>query len=106
MRGSQRFTFQDHDFDNPLALPHFVRFTGGSGGRPSRVQYPLAFIKESAASIAVIFEAHGLHQPQHACWWGSPLNWVLMCAGAGGLAVGWFYPVTPSRHSPSGAPAS
>ena len=93
VRGSSRFAFDEADFDNPLNRPHLLRFTGGSGGRPSRVRYSLQFFEEWAASIAVTFEAHGVQQPVLACWWPVPIHRILGFSKLGHPVDRWFYPV-------------
>jgi hypothetical protein len=95
VRGSQQRAFDPSDFDSPLVRPHFARFTGGSGGRPSRVPVTLALVAEQAVSTGVVLEAHGIERAQHACWWPVPINWLLLCAKLGQPTVGWYYPVHP-----------
>jgi hypothetical protein len=95
VRGSARRTFSPSEFDNPLVRPHFARFTGGTGGRPSRVPVTLELVGEQAVSTGLVLEAHDVRRPRHACWWPVPLNWLLLCAKLGQPTVGWFYPVHP-----------
>ena len=95
VRGSQRFRFNRQDFDNPLIRPHGVRYTGGSGGRPSRVGYTLAFLDEWAIEIGALFESHGLRRPRQAFWWPIPLIWMMVAARLGHRPIAWFYPVHP-----------
>lgn len=95
VRGSLRFAFREASFDNPLARPHIVLHTSGSGGRPGRVGYSLRVIDEWATSMAAVFEAHGTSSPRHVCWWPVPFNWFLMTARLGHPAQAWMYPVHP-----------
>jgi hypothetical protein len=95
VRGSQRFHFDETDFDNPLVRPHLVIRTSGSGGRPGRNGYPLEFFREWSAGVGALFGAHGLHDPRHAYWWPVPIHWMLISARLGQPSDGWFYPVHP-----------
>lgn len=95
VRGSLRFTVREDDFNNPLVRPHLVRFTGGSGGRPTRVPYSLAFIEEWGCSLAVALEAHGIREAGFVSWWGVPFTHLVMFPRIGRTSVGWFYPVHP-----------
>jgi hypothetical protein len=99
VRGSQRLGFAQREFDNPLIAPHYEVQTGGSGGQPSRVRRSLAFLDETAASTALLLDAHGLRNPSHAVWMPSPINWLLVCAKLGQAIVGSFFPL---RRFPGG----
>jgi hypothetical protein len=95
VRGSGRFTFQPSDFDNPLVRPHLFMYTGGSGGRPTRVPYSLAFIEEWASSGVIVLEAHGVSEPRQVVWWPVPMAQILASARLGNPTLRWFYPVHP-----------
>jgi hypothetical protein len=95
VRGSTRFNFHQDDFDNPLVRPHTVRYTGGSGGQPSRVRYSLAYIDELADSGAITIAAHGMHDPANLFRWPVPFHWMIGAARLGQPAEAWFYPVHP-----------
>jgi hypothetical protein len=95
VRGSQRFTFSQREFDNPLIAPHYEVQTGGTGGQPSRVRRSLEFLDETAASTALFLDAHGLRNPSHAVWMPSPINWLLVCAKLRQPVAGWFFPLHP-----------
>jgi hypothetical protein len=95
VRGSSQFSFRQRDFDNPLTTPHYVRFTSGSGGHPSRVGYSLGYLDERAISLAMMLEAHGVERARHAFWLPVPIDTLLVCARLGEPAAGWFYPVHP-----------
>ncbi len=95
VRGSRRFRFERQEFDNPLIRPHGVRYTGGSGGRPSRVGYTLPFLDEWAIEIGALLESHGLRRPRQAYWWPIPLIWMIVAARLGHRPIAWFYPVHP-----------
>lgn len=60
VRGSQRFCFQEGDFDNPLVRPHLFGRTSGSRGRPTRLKLDLELIAQLAPHWAVWFAAHGV----------------------------------------------
>jgi hypothetical protein len=95
VRGSRRFLFRPEQFDNPTVRPHLLQYTSGSGGRSSPVRYALPFLEERAASLGVVFEAHGIRRPQLVCWWPVPLAWLVAAVKLGHPAIGWFYPVSP-----------
>jgi len=95
VRGSARFRFHDADFASPISHPHFIRFTGGTGGRPSRVGTSLAFIEEWGTSVIVTLAAHGVHEPAGAHWWPISIPHNLLFARMGLPTLGWFYPVHP-----------
>jgi hypothetical protein len=95
IRGSRRFQFRASDFDNPHFPPHLIRYTAGSGGRPGRIGYPLAFVQERAAVFAVIEAAHGIQNPVHAFWQPAPLVQFVICAMIGQRVISWFYPAHP-----------
>lgn len=95
VRGSARFSFRPTDFDNPVVRPHVTIYSGGSGGRPTRTRYSLAYFGERATSIAVVLEAHGVRRPRQSFWWPVPVAWILASAMLDHPAVGWFYPVYP-----------
>jgi hypothetical protein len=95
IRGSRRFRFDPDRFDNPLVAPHLTAYTGGTRGQPTRVRRSLAFVAEVAASHALVFDAHGLGDAQHAFWLAGPLTWILARAKIGRPVVGWFHPLHP-----------
>jgi hypothetical protein len=95
VRGSTTFEFRPADFDNPLDRPHIVRFTGGSGGPPSRVAYSLPLVEEWAHTTALTLEAHGVRRPRHAFWSPGPLHWLFSSAKLEQPVIAWFYPLHP-----------
>jgi hypothetical protein len=95
VRGSQRLTFSQREFDNPLIAPHYEVQTGGTGGQASRVRRSLEFLDETAASTALFLDAHGLRNPSYAVWMPSPINWLLVCAKLRQPVAGWFFPLHP-----------
>jgi hypothetical protein len=95
VRGSTTFDFHQSDFDNPLDRPHIVRFTGGSGGAPSRVAYSLALVEEWAQTTSITLEAHGVVRPRHAFWSPGPLHWLFSSAKLDQPVIAWFYPLHP-----------
>ena len=95
VRGSLRVTFEPRDFDNPFIKPHLILYTGGSGRRPSRVRYSLAFLEEWAVSISLTIQAHGVDAPHQVFWWPVPLAHTIMAGLLGHPIAGWFYPLHP-----------
>ncbi len=95
VRGSARFDFAQADFDNPLAPPHFAVYTGGSGGRPSRIRRSLAFVEDVAVSTALGFDAHGLRQACVVLWLTAPIQWMLTFPKLRWPIAGWFYLLHP-----------
>jgi hypothetical protein len=95
VRGSTTFDFQQGDFDNPRDRPHIVRFTGGSGGPPSRVAYSLPLVEEWAHTTALTLAAHDVVGPRHAFWSPGPLHWLFSSAKLGQPVIAWFYPLHP-----------
>jgi len=95
VRGSLRFACRESDLDNPTVRPHLILSTGGSTGRPGRVRFSLAAIDEWAASIALVYEAHGVFGVPEAYWWPVAIQWMLTSARVGQPVAGWFYPVHP-----------
>jgi hypothetical protein len=95
VRGSSTFSFRPTDFDNPLLRPQFIQYTSGSTGPASAVRIGLPFVEERAASLAVVFEAHGIERPQFLCWWPVAVIWITLAGKLGYPALGWFYPVHP-----------
>lgn len=92
VRGSARFAFSDRDFDNPLYPPHLFSYTGGSGGRPSRVTRSLANIAEGASIFGVALEAHGIRRPRNLYLVGGSVTWQLIHLKLGVTADAWFVP--------------
>jgi hypothetical protein len=95
VRGSQRFTFRDTDFDNPAAAAHLVLHSGGTRGPATAVRTSLDFITERAVSAALAFRAHGLQDHDHVLWLTSGITATLMYARLGRAPLVWFYPVAP-----------
>jgi hypothetical protein len=103
VRGSQRIEFQQGDFDNPSVRPHVLLYTGGSGGRPTRVGYSLEFLAEWAVSVAVALEAFEVRRPSLAFWWPVPTAQTILCGMLGYPIRGWWYPVHPLPALAAGA---
>jgi hypothetical protein len=95
VRGSQRFTFAEHDFDNPLAPRHYEVLTSGTRGRPGRVPRSLACAEEMAVATGLAFHANGLLPARHAVWLGGPTDRLLMYAKLGQPIDFWFYLLGP-----------
>ena len=60
IRGSARFEFHWNDFDNPFVQPELESSTGGSSGRPVRVQLDLEDLAWAAPAWTAMIAAHGL----------------------------------------------
>ena len=103
VRGSQRIEFQQEDFDNPRVRPHVLLYTGGSGGRPTRVGYSLEFLAEWAVSVAVMLAAFDVRRPSLAFWWPVPTAQTILCGMLGYPIRGWWYPVQPLPAVAAGA---
>jgi hypothetical protein len=103
VRGSQRIEFRQQDFDNPLVRPHVLLYTGGSGGRPTRVGYSLEFLAEWAVSVAVMLETFDVRRPGLAFWWPVPTAQTILCGMLGYPVLGWRYPVRPLPALAAGA---
>lgn len=95
VRGSQRFTFRDGEFDNPLIAPHFEVRSGGTRGPATAVRTHLDFITELAAGTALAFRVHGLEAHDHAIWLVSGITPMLIYARLGRPPLAWLYSVDP-----------
>lgn len=95
VRGSQRFSFRDRDFDNPLASPHFMAYTGGTTGTPTRVGRSLQSVAEQAMSIGIGLDAHHLHHPVHVIWLTWSINKLLNYTKLGHRTEAWLHPLSP-----------
>lgn len=93
VRGSQKFSFRDTDFDNPLVTPHFHSSSGGTRGRPTRILIDLDHIAQSAPHWALWFAAHNW-LPRPLIFWtpshSGVANRHLLCAKFGKRYVKWF----------------
>ncbi len=99
VRGSQRFTFAESDFDNPHVSSHIETRTGGTRGPGTQLKMDLAFIADRAVATALAYEAHGLNDYDRALWQISGLRPILQYTKAGRAPVAWFYPVKPLPFS-------
>ena len=95
VRGSQRLRFGQADVDNPRVRPHLILQTGGTGGRPSRVRYSLAYFEDWAASFGIALQAHHAEPADHVYWWPVPFHGMLASARLGHPPIAWFYPLHP-----------
>lgn len=95
VRGGARFRFREVDFDNPDRRSPFATRSGGSRGRPSRVQTTLPFLTDLARATALALDAHGMAAADHAVWLGSAfgLAVVLHYARLGRVPRAWFHPL-------------
>lgn len=95
-RGSQTFTFAAADFDNPLIRPHFITQSGGTSGRPTRINIHLDHIAQTTPQWVVWFATLGLLDSPLVFWipsYFSINNQQLRCAKFGKKYVKWFLPV-------------
>jgi hypothetical protein len=95
VRGSRRFRFAEHDFDNPRAVAHYEVLSGGTRGRRGRVPRSLSFIVETGYCVAPAFEAHGVLRAHQAFWSNAPINHLLRFPMLGVPMAAWFYPLAP-----------
>jgi hypothetical protein len=97
VRGSQRFRFEQKDFDNPLVSPDFELVTGGSQSPGSPVKAGLGFAADLAANTAVAHRVHGLSDHDHAYWLlSTAFTLSLRMAKLGRPPIAWFYPLRPA----------
>jgi hypothetical protein len=59
VRGSLCLEVASHDFDNPLAVAHFMAQSGGSRSGGTRITVDLAHNARSAIYELLLFETHG-----------------------------------------------
>jgi hypothetical protein len=95
VRGSASFHFGDAAFGSPLVTPHWVVYTGGSGGESRSVMRSLQLVDDMTAAIAVTNEAHGLTRARHVFWVTNPLPPLLSYTLLGQPIVRWLHPVAP-----------
>ena len=95
VRGSFRATPRDTDFDNPVAPFHLLSFTGGSGGRPSRVRRSLDLLDELTDLDLIFAEVHGHIGVTPVVCFENPIDRLLRHVRAGADTMHWLYPVEP-----------
>jgi hypothetical protein len=95
LRGSQRFTPTETDFDNPLLAAHLEARTGGTRSRGTLVNISLAFVRDLACNHAVSLAAHGLGAADQVLWHTAPLRDLLLQAALGKRTAAWFHPLAP-----------
>jgi hypothetical protein len=96
VRGSQRFAFDEADFDNPHLRHHFEARSGGTRGPGTPVKMGFPYIADLAAGTALALREHGLSQSEHVIWLGpGGIQPVLLYAKLGRPPVAWYYPVGP-----------
>ncbi len=95
IRGSARFSFADHDFDNAAVPAHYLMLTSGSGGKPTRTRRPLSSTTDGAMAVALAFEAHNIRAPHHVFWLGAQPAWAFVHLKMGQPIDAWFYPIHP-----------
>ncbi|MFN8524038.1 MAG: hypothetical protein U0821_13150 [Chloroflexota bacterium] len=94
-RGSQTLSLRDGELGNAVLRPHFSVFTGGSGGRPTRVPRALSMYDGAASLLALALSAHGISRRRHVLWLNGPVDWLLMHGRLGARVSAWFHPVAP-----------
>lgn len=99
VRGSQRFTVAELDFDRPYVASHIETRTGGTRGPATLLRVDLAFIADRALATALAYEAHGLSDYDRALWQISGLRPILQYTKAGKAPIAWFHPVKPLPFS-------
>ena len=95
VRGSQRFTFSDRDFDNPSVGAHYIELTGGTRGRPSEVRRSLGTMTDQAASFTLALAAHGVYRPRVLFWTGASPSWAIGHLKLDNPIERWYYPIAP-----------
>jgi len=93
VRGSARFAFSPAAFDNPSISPHFVEYTGGTGGTPAVVMRTLGLVEEIGDEIGVMLRAHGLERARHLFWLSNPVFQYLYYLKLGQRDVRWYHPL-------------
>lgn len=102
IRGKERFSFAEEDFDNPEVAPHFEARSGGTRGPATSVKTSLEHVTDLAVHTAVTFDAHGLNDYEHAVWVLAGLTPTLMYTKLSLPPVAWFYPLKPFPLRTSG----
>ena len=93
-RGSLRLHVSAADFDAPGAKhPHYVLFTGGSGGAPRPVRRSLGSVYENAAMLGLVLDAHGISKPHNVFWGGGSPTTPLVQLKLGNPIEAWYSPV-------------
>jgi hypothetical protein len=92
IRGSARFRFDEADFDNPLIVPHYVMYSGGSGGRPTRVRRSLGTARENAADQLLAHSANGYSHRRRITCTASPVQGYFMSGVARDPTPVWLRP--------------
>jgi len=95
VRGSQRLTFVEHEFDNARAPLHYTVRTGGTGGRRSRVPRSLGFTLETGYATLSSLDAYDLLGVPQSFWMTGPVNYLLRNPKMAIPSDRWFYPLTP-----------
>jgi hypothetical protein len=98
VRGSQRFTFADRDFDNPHVSAHVEARSGGTRGPGTSVKISLPFVTDLAVDTALAFHAHGLSGYDHVLWLQGGFGALvptLLYAKLGRPPHAWLYPLQP-----------
>jgi hypothetical protein len=95
VRGSERFTVTERDFDTPGLRPHFTAYSSGSGGPPSPVKTHLRFVADLAWDTAAALDAHGLSHTAHVLWLTAGVTPLLIYTALGRPPVAWWYPTLP-----------
>ena len=98
VRGSQRFSFFEEDFDNPSVSPHVEARSGGTRSAGTSVKIHFSYLGELAVNTALTLHSHGFSKHDHVIWLHegfSALIPMLIYAKLGRLPIAWFYPLKP-----------
>jgi hypothetical protein len=105
-RGSQTFSFKEHDFDNPFLAGHLRAESSGSRSAGTRSLYDFDFITANMVTYNLpVFDVLGaLHLPI-AMWMpampgAGPLNLLAYTKG-GNIPAKWFSPLESNSFKPS-----
>lgn len=94
IRGSQSFTFNEKDFDNPRISSFFEIRSGGTRGHGTSVKVGWPFINDMAVTTALSLYVHELSHHDHAIWMLSTGGiFSLRLAKLGRTPLAWFYPM-------------
>jgi hypothetical protein len=94
-RGSLTFEPRGSDFDNPVSPLHLLSYTGGSGGRPSRVRRSLSLLSELTDLDLLMAAAHGHEGAIPAVCLANPIDRLIRHLRVGAEESYWLSPTRP-----------
>jgi hypothetical protein len=104
VRGDLSLTVTPRAFMNPAAASHLSARTGGSRGEGTPIPVDLAWLRDRAVHLPVVFDALGW-QGSRVAVWGMPgaaaMVRILEYAAAGLRPERWFSPVRPDCRASS-----